>query len=99
MGVLIVAGFAFLGVELYNRASSPERRADIDRSGLPERPDLALPAGSRFGEITVAGNRVVFRASLPDGTERLYLLDPRTGAIAPVAVTGMQMGTPPAPAQ
>ncbi|AWK89063.1 hypothetical protein [Azospirillum thermophilum] len=92
MGVLIIAGFAVIGVELYKRMNDPAR-------GTPE-PDrpvagkavedvvLDVPAGSRIGEIVVTGNRVLFKVTLPQGPDRLYVVDPRSGAVTATITAG-----------
>ncbi|AWJ84885.1 hypothetical protein TSH58p_15960 [Azospirillum sp. TSH58] len=94
MGVMIIAGFAFLGVELYKRINDPERRsgADAERAALStgrtEEVTLGLPAGARMSDPVAVGNRVVFRVTIPDAADRLYVMDPRTGAIAVTVTAG-----------
>ncbi|WP_353857549.1 hypothetical protein [Azospirillum formosense] len=94
MGVMIIAGFAILGVELYKRISDPERRAAAETervaapAGRAEEVALGLPAGARLGDPVAVGNRVVFRATIPDAADRLYVMDPRTGAIAVTVTAG-----------
>lgn len=95
MGVLIIAGFTFLGVELYKRASDPTRAAqqaaDADRAApAREAADVTLdvPSGSRIGDIVVVGNRVLFKVTLPQGPDRLYVIDPRNGAVTATVTAG-----------
>nr|WP_211114271.1 hypothetical protein [Azospirillum rugosum] len=96
MGVLIIAGFAVIGVELYKRMNDPNRGnpgADPDRVasapvGRTEEVGLDLPAGARMGDPVAVGNRVVFRVTIPDGVDRLYVMDPRSGAISTTVTTG-----------
>lgn len=93
MGVLIIAGFAVLGVVLYKRMSDPERRVEsAERVTVPDaKPDevgLSLPPGTRMGDPVAVGNRVLFRVTVPNGDDRLYVMDPRTGAIAFSVTTG-----------
>ncbi len=94
MGVMIIVGFAVIGVELYKRMSDPDRRADatVDRVAVPagkiDEVGLDLPAGSRIGDPVAAGNRVLFRVTLPDNSDRLYVMDPRSGAITTTITTG-----------
>ena len=102
MGVFILAGYAYLGVEVIKRfsrhASEPAREAASPAaSPVEERPlppvtgglaALGLPTGARIGELVPAGNRVVFRVTVPDGPDQLYILDPRTGGVAPAVTTG-----------
>lgn len=94
MGVLILAGFTFLGVELYKRMSDPSRASltgpattttVIDR---PTEVTLDVPAGARIGEMLAVGNRVLFKVTLPQGPDRLYLIDPRTGAVTATVIAG-----------
>lgn len=100
MGVFILAGYAYLGVEVVkrfsnkvaaDRASGEPQEAAEDRP-LPAGPtgevSLGLPAGARIGEMLAVGNRVVFRVTIPDGADRLYTLDPRSGAVSSVVTTG-----------
>ncbi|MCW2236469.1 hypothetical protein [Azospirillum canadense] len=106
MGVLIIAGFAVIGVELYKRMNDPSRgnpganpsanpsaNADPDRvattpAGRTEEVGLDLPPGTRMGDPVAVGNRVVFRVTIPDGVDRLYVMDPRSGAISTTVTTG-----------
>ncbi len=97
MGVLIIAGFAVIGVELARRFSDPDRRADTaDRvvvpAGRSDEVALGLPPGSRIGDPVAAGNRVLFRVTVPDGEDRLYVMDPRSGAITVTVTTGTAAG-------
>jgi len=92
MGVLIVAGFTFLGVELYKRMSDPNRASLTAIAPAPAETavdvTLDVPAGSRIGEVVVVGNRVLFKVSLPQGPDRLYMMDPRTGAVTATITAG-----------
>jgi len=95
MGVLILAGFTFLGVELYKRMSDPNRASLTGPSSTAavqaERPaevTLDVPAGARIGEMLVVGNRVLFKVTLPQGPDRLYLIDPRNGAVTATVTAG-----------
>ncbi|WP_372400164.1 hypothetical protein ABMY26_31585 [Azospirillum sp. HJ39] len=100
MGVLIVAGFAFLGVELYKRMSDPTRATsaavssgEADRTGergadRTVEVTLDVPAGARIGEMLAVGNRVLFKVTLPQGPDRLYLMDPRSGAVTATITAG-----------
>jgi hypothetical protein len=136
MGVMIVLGVAFIGVEIFRRATDPNhpRSWVADRAApggpappvedgpaamrpRPQQPNQALlaqgaaereaaereaadrdaepvtlPAGSEIGAPAGAGDRVVFRVVLPDGTQQMHVLDPRTGQIS------VPLTAPPAPA-
>ena len=96
MAIFIVGGFGFLGYEIYKRATDPERQAEAGASpGSPLPPGkiaetaLELGAGARIGTVVLAGNRVVFTVQMPDGQgDRLYVLDPRNGAVTATVTTG-----------
>lgn len=108
MGVLIVAGFAVIGVEVYKRIVDPARGsrpaatataslappvepstpAPAVPSAAPREVVLDLPAGARIGEIVAVGNRVLFKVTLPQGPDRLYLMDPQTGAVQTTIAAG-----------
>ena len=95
MAIFIVGGFGFLGYEVYKRVTDPERQAEAGAPPPPSMPGriaetaLDLGAGARIGSVMLAGNRVVFTVQLPDGQgDRLYLLDPRNGAVTASVTTG-----------
>jgi hypothetical protein len=95
MAIFIVGGFGFLGYEVYKRVTDPERQAEAGAPPPPPPPGriaetaLDLGAGARIGSVMLAGNRVVFTVQLPDGQgDRLYLLDPRNGAVTASVTTG-----------
>lgn len=94
MGVLIVVASAVIVVEVINRAGDPERRAAVaeERAAQPAgrtaETALDLPSGARIGEMLAIGNRLAFRVSVPEGDDRLYVLDPRTGALTATVTTG-----------
>ena len=96
MAIFIVGGFGFLGYEVYKRVTDPERQAE---AGAPPAPSplpgriaetaLDLGAGARIENVVLAGSRVVFTVQLPDGQgDRLYILDPRNGAVTASVTTG-----------
>ena len=43
--------------------------------------ELALPPGARVVDMGVTGDRLVLRVEAGDGRQRLYVLDPSTGAL------------------
>lgn len=77
MGALLLAGFAVVAAELLRGISGLN-----DRSDAPFAATLDLPPDSRIYGVAEAGGRMAVRVALPDGTERLYILDPATGAVA-----------------
>lgn len=101
MGLFIAAGFVFIGYEVYNRMTDPERRAE---PGAPPPPPpggiaetaLGLPEGATIETVVPSGSRVVFNVRLPGGQgDRLYVLDPRNGAVTATVTTGPAGGTSP----
>jgi len=96
MAIFIVGGFGFLGYEVYKRVTDPERQAEA--GALPVPPPvpgkiaetaLDLGAGARITSVVPTGSRVVFTVQLPDGQgDRLYILDPRNGAVTASVTTG-----------
>jgi len=93
MGVFIAAGFGFLGYEVYNRITDPDRRAETAAPAPPPghmaETNLGLAPGARIGTVIVVGNRVVFSVQMPDNAgDRLYVLDPRNGAVSVTVTTG-----------
>ncbi|WP_051341073.1 hypothetical protein [Azospirillum halopraeferens] len=103
MGVFIVLGYVYLGLEVYKRmtrSGEPAEAAD-DRPALSVTTAgeiaLGLPPGARIAEMLAVGTRVVFRVTVPDGAERLYVLDPRDGTVGPVVTTGAAAPRPAPP--
>jgi hypothetical protein len=101
MGVLIIIGVAVLGVELAKRMNDPERAAEkaaekaataaaVSLSAGGKGAALGLPQGARIGEVLTVGSRLIVKVSLPAGDDRLYLLDPRSGAASVLLTTGGQ---------
>lgn len=92
MGLMIVAGFVFVGAEVYKRATNPDRSAGTDAATADRAVEIGLdlPADARLGTMVPVGNRLVFQVTLPDGGERLYILNPATSEIsAIVRISGM----------
>jgi hypothetical protein len=81
MGVVLVAGFAVLAAGLVHlMAESGE---------LPAwQGDAALPEGARVLDMTATSDRVVLRVAVPGSGERLYFLNPATGAVAGILEIG-----------
>jgi hypothetical protein len=95
MAIFIIGGFGFLGYEIYKRATDPERQAEAGAPPTPPLPGriaetaLDLGAGARIESVVLAGSRVLFTVRLPEGQgDRLYILDPRTGAVTASVTTG-----------
>jgi hypothetical protein len=70
LGVLIVFGVVGLFVGLIYKI-------DADKGFPPTA--LELPPGAKLLEMTGVGDRLILRAALPDGGERLLVVDPKRG--------------------
>jgi hypothetical protein len=67
MGVLIVLG---VGAIVYGIATRLDLSKPVAFDGRVE-----LPAGGRILDMTASGDRLVLRVAMPDGGERLILVD------------------------
>jgi hypothetical protein len=89
MGVLIVAGFAFVAVEIWRRQTDPDHAARVqDRGGGGSAATvqsvaggLRLPEGARIVEQTAVGGRLAVRIGYPDGRQAIYLVSPGSRSI------------------
>ncbi len=95
MGLLIIAGFAFVGYVSYQRMTGlgtfakPSSQAGIqgalaDLSALTTTPAttaLGLPDDARVEEIEEVGSHAVLLIRQPGANDRLYFIDPRTGSV------------------
>ena len=85
LGVLIIGGFAFIGVEVYQRATNPNHPRAFGKAEEAPAATLssaiadALPAGTEIGEPVAIGYKIAVRVVLPDGTQRLLAVEPATG--------------------
>ncbi len=70
MGVLIVFGVIGMFVGLMYKM-------EADKGFQPT--TLELPSGARLLEMAGVGDRLILRAVLPDGVERLLVIDPKRG--------------------
>ena len=78
MGLLIVAGFVVVVVELGRRMSTlsggrPPATAFAER--------VALPAGARIVSVSATADRVIAHVEVPGGPAMAYIVDPRSGAL------------------
>jgi hypothetical protein len=79
MTVLLIAGFGVLAGGLIMQA----KRVDTG-FGTAE---VTLPAGAKVMETAIQGDRIVLRVALPDGGERLHVLDAASGrAVGTIAI-------------
>ena len=80
MGLLIVAGFIVIGVEIARRMSSASSRAaPTPSAGFAER--IALPSGAQVVSVSSAGDRLAVHVRAVDGRSTVYIVDPRSGAL------------------
>jgi len=78
LGVLLVAGFAVVVVTIMGRMS--QRAAPAAARLAPfGNTTVTLPADSLIMEVQGAGDRILLRLDLADGTEMLLVLDAATG--------------------
>lgn len=77
MGLLIVAGVAVLGVTISQRMSTPKLAAPAV---------LDEPEGTRIGNISTSGDRVVLLLQ-GGGPDRIVVVDVRSGQV--IAKTGL----------
>lgn len=75
MAVLIVAGIATIAVTVAKRTMGGGE-GDPQTFGSVS---LGLPQGSRIEWVAATGERIVLRARLPDGGDRVLVVDPATG--------------------
>lgn len=73
MGILILAGLAVITITLVGRSSSSSGGGAFD--GL----SLGLPAGSRVVSSAASGARLALTVRLPDGSERVVIVDMARG--------------------
>jgi len=78
MGILLVAGFAVVVVTIVSRASRTPA-ADAGKLAPFGTKAVTLPADALVMEVQSAGERIVLRLELKDGSEVLLVLDAATG--------------------
>ena len=81
MTVLLVGGFGMLAGGLVMQAKRPDAGTAGAAAGGFGAAELTLPPGARVVETTASGDRVVLRVALPDGEERLHVLDIASGRV------------------
>ena len=79
VGVLILAGYVFVGVEVARRAMAP-REAEPSRSTTEaiQPVSLDLPDGARIIGMVSTADRVVLHVSQPNVPDRIFVLDPKS---------------------
>lgn len=73
LGVLLVGGFIVVAVTIYNRATAPKADKTVS---------IPVPANATVTDMVGAEDRVVLRYRLSDGSERLVIVNARTGKAA-----------------
>ncbi len=97
MGVMILVGLLGLGYMLYNKSQKREAAEEANAGGAPASSEsggtsaqsmrsqrlvsLGLPPGSRVGEMTATGDRLVLNVRVPGQGERIVILDLRKGGV------------------
>src|SRR5262249_19933452 len=84
MGVLLVAGFAVVGVAIMGRLRQPAAPSGAATTAATHpvpfgSTTAVLPADALVMEVQGAGDRILLRLDLRDGTEMLMVLDAATG--------------------
>lgn len=80
MGLLIVAGFLVIAVEIGRRIFTPNTTSSpAAGSGFVGR--IALPSGARVVSISAVGDRIVVHVETQGGPSAAYVVDPRTGVL------------------
>ena len=79
MGVLIVAGFVVVVVELGRRIPTLSGGRPPAGSAFAER--VALPPGARVVSISATADRVIAQVEVSGGPTMAYIVDPRSGAL------------------
>ena len=75
MGILIVAGIAWLGAVIVGRMSHRGLAPAPMFSAAP----VAIPPGARVEALSAGGGRLVVGLALADGDRRILILDLATG--------------------
>jgi len=89
-GILMIAGYAWLCVELMRRSgvTAPAAEQAGHPAEGPLRQALGLEDAARVDSIVVVGNRAVALVRQPTGGDRLIVLDPQAGRVTAVIETG-----------
>jgi hypothetical protein len=82
MGVLLLGGTVALVALVVARVQRGPAPAAVAPG--PRHVEALLPAGGHIVATELAGDRLLVRVALADGTERLLLFDARTGAAVAV---------------
>ena len=104
LGVLIAAGLVVIGLKLVEKGNElAELTSEDDEAvaegadagevpeatAIPAPGDLGLPAGSQVRRMTAAGHRLILVVAVPDGGERIVIVDLRSGGtVANIGLEG-----------
>ena len=81
MGVLLIAGFAVVVVTIMSRMNQKAAPTASTPHLMPfGSTTVTLPVDALVMEVQGAGDRILLRLDLRDGTEMLLVLDAATGA-------------------
>ncbi len=86
IGVFIIAGFVFIAVELYNRATDPDYRV-LAENPVPTKPlitALELGPTASVASVVATSSRIAVLVRGLEGGDRVYLLDPVRAAVTGV---------------
>ena len=78
MGLLIVAGFAVVVVELGRRMSTLSG-GKSPATAFSQR--VALPPGARVVSMSSTADRLIVQVEMPGGPAMAYIVDPRNGTL------------------
>ena len=102
LGVMIAAGLVVIGLKLVEKGNELAEITSDDESvatedaatvpevaALPALGDLGLPAGAQVRQMTAAGHRLILVVAVPDGGERIVIVDLRSGGtVANIGLEG-----------
>ena len=86
LGLLIVGGVVVIGLTIYQRATAPDGESAapealpaVAAAGFGTR-RIGLPQGADLVEAMAEGERLILIVALPDGAQRVIVLDLASGA-------------------
>lgn len=85
MAVILVGGFVVIAVELINRMVGPA----TDRTFTAT---IDLPDGATVAGVSATASRAIIHAKMPDGSDRVVVVDPASGAVLGTIDLGTDSG-------